>query len=167
MITPIGNLCAAIVGAWGTYELDAAFKAYWAAADRTKFTPLNDHEAEGAHPHPYCVFDVSKPTINARSSAAGLGSGNRHIEDVPVEFTVYARDIAGGSSAKEVAENLAGQIMAIYGGHPVTAPRIDGYSMTYGGVLIFRYDANYGMKVDINNYKWIINYLARIDVPVA
>lgn len=164
----IGNadLCKAIVAAWGTYALDAQFQTYWDASLRDKFPALNDAEAEASHPHPYCVFTVDKPNVNARMSY-GSTIGGRHIRDVPVEFTIYARDPGGAESAKVIAAKMAEEIMKVFGGHPTTANRIDGYSLDNGNILIFQFDADYGMRIDIENYSWHVNYLARLDVPVA
>lgn len=164
----IGNadLWKAIAAAWGTYELDAPFKAYWTAAQRTQFPALNDTEAEAAAPHPYCVLEIDKSRVDSRSSAASGSSGTRHIRDVPVDFTVYAKQ-ASGSSAKAIAAALVEEITKVFGGHPTVAARIDGYSMDNGNILIFQFDTDYGIRIDIENYEWHVSYNARLDVPVA
>lgn len=163
----IGNaaLYKAIATAWAAYELDAPFRAYWTSSLVSQFPVLNDKQAEGDHPHPYCVLEIDKPRINSRSSASS-GTGTRHIRDVPIEFVVYAKQVSS-TSAKAIAAAMAEEIIKVFGGHPTTEARIDDYALDHGHVLIFQFDSEFDARIDIENHEWRVSYNARLDLPIA
>ena len=160
------DLLKAINTAWDASTLDATFKALWAASvTDSEWVVLEDQEAMAEHPFPYVVFEQTEGTTTDRMS--GGASAIREIRDVPVSFRVHAREISGDSrTAKEIAAYLAEEIMKVFGGHPSTA--VTGtMTLTNGNHLITQYQTDYGVRTSDSEYQWTLNYLFRLDVPVA
>lgn len=159
------DLWKAINVAWDASSLDASFKAYWDDPTETEFPVLHETEAEGKQPFPYCVMTVENGTVQTRmSQEAGV---KRHIRAYPVEFHVHAREIAtetGG--AKEVAADLAEEIMKVFGGHPSQSPT-GTLTLDNGAHLLTQYESEFSVREDNDRYKWIMNYLVYVDIPVA
>lgn len=154
----------ALVAVWDT-SLDFEFKRYWSVADRDEFLALNDGEGAPEQPFPYCIFEVTGGDTNARMT--GHDKDERHeIHDVPVMFRIYARTHdAGGDTAKDIAAHLAEQITVYYGGHPTRKPKT--MTLDQGTVLLMQYDTDFGVRQGEEEHMWQVNYMARLDVPMA
>ncbi len=161
------DLHKAINTVWDDESLDSQFTALWpSSVDADEFQVLNDTEAGPAQPMPYCVFEVAPGEIVERMS--GHGNTKRVIRDVEVEFRVHARKISGDDrTAKEIAADLAEEVMKVYGGHPdpdntPVVPTLDN-----GNFLIAQYQSDFGIRTGDNEHMWTVQYLCRLDVPVA
>jgi hypothetical protein len=154
-----------IAVAWNAANLDAPFTAYWSIPNRLTFTVLNDHMAEGAQPFPYCVLRVEEGKTETRMTS-GTHNVKREIRRLPVRFTVHARDMASGKSAKLIAAELAAEITKVFGGHPTEPPRIDGRAMDNGHVLIAQYQGETAVREGTEVYGWVVRYFMTLDVPV-
>ena len=153
----------AVASLWESSGLNTLFQSYWAVADRSLCTSLNDKEAAPNTPYPYTIFGARQPNIRTRMS----GDGNRkkqHINDHPWTFEVFAGP-AGTKSAKEMAAELAEEIMKVFGGHPVTEPQ--DLTLDHGSVLIVQFQNDWGERQDDDVHKWTVEYNIRTDVPVA
>lgn len=162
----IGNadICKAIVSLWVLGSLDSVFNTYWSVANRTEFPVLNHQQAESSQPFPYCVFDVDKGHPIGRMS--GSGNTNQELRDIPCKFVVHAKNV-NGVSAMTIASNLAAAIMAIFGGHPTIKAIADNYALNNGGILIFQFQGDFGIREDIENYAWSVDYTVKADIPIA
>ena len=155
----------AVVSVWNTYGLEWEFKKNWVASDRTEFPALHDGAAGPSQPFPYTVFEQSLGTVVTRM--VGHDTTEKHeIHDVEWAFRVYTRQIAGvGKSAKRIAIDLAEHVTMRYGGHPTAKPK--SLSMDQGDVLLVQYVNDFGVRLGDEEHMWQINYLCRLDVPVA
>jgi len=54
----------------------------------------------------------------------------------------------------------------VFGGHPTVAAT-GAIILTNGKHLITQYQNDFGIRIDDNEYQWVVEYLFRIDVPVA
>lgn len=159
------DIFKAVVAVWTANNLNTQFNSYWEASKRTELPVLNETDAEAGHPFPYCVFSLMPPKTKEQHTGTD-GQTIRQLRQVMCQFTVQTRDNGGASSQKEIAAALAAKIMEIFGGHPTVLPKFDGYAMDYGSILSCRYQADYGVKTDIDNYSWVVQYLLTTDVPV-
>lgn len=148
---------------WSSSGLNTLFQAYWAEADRSLYTSLNDGEAAPKTPFPFAVFTARAPNIVARMS--GEDSSKQYINDQPWMFEVYAGP-NGSSSAKEIAATVAEEIIKVFGGHPTQAPAAFP-ALDNGSVLIVQYQNDWGEREDDDVHKWTVEYNIRTDVPVA
>lgn len=159
------DLHGALNAVWDASSLDAAFRALWDAAVVVgEFPVLHDGEASSEQPFPYCVYELSPGvTTDRMSDEAGL---IREIRDVPGVFRVHARAIDGDArTAKQIASELAENVMEQFGGHPSVAAQT--VTLDSGRYLITQYQNDYGIKTGDNEYSWSIAYNFRIDVPVS
>lgn len=157
------DLHAAIHAAWDAADLDNEFQGYWPAADQAEFAALYDTEAAPNQPFPYCVYSQGEGNTTARMSGVGP-TGRYEIRDVPWQFKIYARQTTT-TAGKDVAAALAGAVLAAFGGHPTIAP--DPPVLANGEALIAQYQGDFGMPVGDDEYMWTINYIFRLDAPVA
>lgn len=159
------TLHKAVVKVWDDTGMEDIFNRNWVLADRTEFPALHDGEATPAQPWPYCIFEQPPGLTTVRMS--GHDATERHeIHDVPWEFKVYARQIVGvGKSAKQIASDLAEQITRRYGGHPTERPKQ--LVMDQGNVLFVQYSNDFGVRMGEDEHMWQVNYLCRLDVPMA
>ncbi len=150
---------------WDASTLDASFKALWDAdVDTTEFPVLHDQEATPEQPFPYCVYEISSSSTTDRMS--GVGSTIREIRDVSWVFHIHAREVDGdGRTAKEIAAELAEEVMKVFGGHPTVAAT--DLSLDNGGFLISTYQNDMGIKTGEDEYQWNVIYIFKVDVPVA
>ena len=154
----------AIVSAWSSSGLDAVFRALWSDPLPTDYVTLNDQEASPGQAFPYCVINQMSSTTTDKMS--GGADKLQEVRDIPVTFNVYTRPIAGDSrSIKELAAYLAEEITKVFGGHPTVAPQAT-LTLDNGSMLPTRYQTDYGIRIDDNEYQWVVSYLMRSDVPV-
>ena len=166
MSTSTADLQKAIVTVWSGSGLDALFQSYLpAGTDSSRFAVLNDQEAAPKQPYPYCVMD--QPTSDTTDKMSAGVNGLRMIRDITIRFNVFARRLDGAaSSAKEVAALLAEEIQKVFGGHPTQSPT-GAIELDNGNHLITDILNDFAIRVDDNEYQWVLEYRFRIDVPVA
>jgi hypothetical protein len=161
------DLTKAIVQIWNDSDLNNKFQAFWQESKRDQFPVLNDEEAEGDHAFPYCIFNIPEPNTVTRSTAPDNRRKIREIRRGPLNFKIETKDPFAEKSAKEIAADLAAEIMRIYGGHPEQANALDGYSLDHGHILLCQYQTDFGVRSDLENWTWEIRYMVTTDVPVA
>lgn len=154
----------AVVAAWSSSSLDAVFRALWDNPTSTDYITLSDQEASPGQAFPYCVINQMSPTTIVKMS--GGADKLREVRDIPVTFNVYARPVTSDSrSIKEIAAYLAEEIMKAFGGHPTVAPQAI-LTLDNGSMLPAKYQTDYGIRIDDNEYQWVVSYLLQSDVPV-
>lgn len=165
----IGNadITKAIVALWHASGLDTEFNQYWAAGLRNQLPVLHDQEAVGDQPFPYCVFSIPQNSVGQRMAGAQNENGIREIRNVPLSFRVYTASNNGEVDPKERAATLIDAVMAVFGGHPTTANRVDGLALDHGNILLSQYQIDYAVMEDQENYQWLVQYNLVADVPVA
>ena len=165
MITTAG-LHKAIVGVWDAHGLEAVFNQYWSVVNRQEFSAFHEQEAGPSQPWPYAIFTAEPGDIITRMAGNSEHDGGYLTKDVQFSFQVFARTFSGsGKSAKVIAAELITEIMARYGGHPTAAPQ--DMTMDYGEVLLVQYQTDFPTREGDDEYSWTVNYMARLDVPVA
>lgn len=144
-------------------HLHSLFQAFWGSD--TEHESLEDDEAEPGHPHPYCVYELrSQSTISRMTSAAS--TGRREIRNVPLAFKIHSKQLSSSSlSSKQLAADLAAEVMGIYGGHPTVVPKT--LTLDNGCVLQLQYQNDFGLKTGDTEHVWQIDYIVTADVPVA
>jgi hypothetical protein len=164
-MTAVGqaDIHKAVAALWASSGLNTAFQAFWSVADRSLHLSLNDGEASPACPFPYCVFSARMPNVLARMSPTTLSTANRQIHEHPWTFDVYAK-AQSTKSAKEMAADMAAEILKVFGGHPTTEP--DDLTLDNGWVLISQYQGDWGERQSDEVHKWTVEYNIRADVPV-
>lgn len=165
-ISASADFHAALVSLWDSSGLDAEFTDLWAVADRTNFMELNDGEAAPGTPSPYCVFEILTGTTTGRDSGHSTSEKHEH-RNVPFQFRVHTLPIVGGRTAKRLAADLIDEIMQIYGGHPTVAPTAMSLGANQGGVANVQYQTDYGIRTGDSEHQWNLDYLAKLDVPLA
>jgi len=163
MTVATADLHKAINTAWDASGLNALFQAYWTAAEMARFVVLNDQEAAAGQPYPYCVVGQSS-SVNISRMSGGVNT-LRVVRDVTLRFDIYAGQETG-KTAKEVAAELGEELIKVFGGHPTVAAT-GAIILTNGKHLITQYQNDFGIRIDDNEYQWVVEYLFRIDVPVA
>ena len=157
------DLNKAIATLWNSSSLDSLFTEYWRGVrDTDDFLVLNDAEAAPGSPLPYVVFTVSSPSVQTRMS--GVARGKFHIRDTSLTFDIYAEQASNPNSAKEIAAELAEEVMKVFGGHPTVEPQE--MELDNGHVLNVQYQQDYGERQGDTAYHWIIEYTIKVDVPV-
>jgi len=164
MTVATADLLKAVNTIWDASALDAVFQALWdAGVVVAEFPVLHDVLAGGEQPFPYCVFEVTEGTTTDRMSK-GVNDV-WETRDVPINFRVHARDVDGDArSSKEIAADLAEEIMKVFGGHPTQSP--DTPSLDNGNFLIATYQNDFAVREDEDHYVWTIGYNCRLDIPV-
>ena len=115
---------------------------------------------------PYCVMDQPSSDTTDRMTGAAAAE-KREVRDVTFAFRVFARQVDGDvRSAKAIAAYLSEEMTKVFGGHPTAAPT-GAFTLDSGGVLLIRFDNDYGVRVGDTEHLWVTNYLARLDVPTA
>ena len=154
----------AIISLWSSSGLDATFEALWPSGTETsQFQTIHEQEASPGHPWPYAVFDQMSVSVADRMSS---GSNRKEIRDTTFALNVYAREITGDSrSAKAIAATLAEEVMKYFGGHPTESP--SDLTLDSGAHLITQYMDDYGDRIGDEEYRWMIVYSIKTDVPVA
>ena len=151
-----------LVALWNSSGLNALFQAFWTATQILANPVLHDTEASPGQAFPYCVYNVTTPTTISRDS--GHDSIEKHeIRDTPIEFRIHAQS-SGGLSAKRIAADMANEVIKIFGGHPSVSPTA--MTLTDGGVMLNQYQNDFGLRTEDDNHLWMINYLAKLDVPM-
>jgi len=155
------DLHKAVAALWVSSGLGASFESHWSSTD--DHITLNDTEAAPGTPFPYAIYDSPEPNIVARMVGHST-SEKHHIKDAEISFRVFAQQTAD-KSAKELASELAGEIMAAFGGHPTTSPTA--LTLDNGVVLINQYQSDFGIRVDDEVHMWTVKYIFKLDIPVA
>jgi len=163
MSVATADVQTAVNAAWAAAGLDAHFTAYWTAAEIANNAVLSEREAAPGQPFPYCVMETDAPRTLQRMS---WSSGKREFREVGVTFNIHAKLESGsGLSAKQLAAQLAEELMKVFGGHPTHAPA--DLTLANGGVLLTQYQSDWPQPTELYHYQWIVKYLVRVDVPVA
>ena len=159
------DLLKAMNTVWDASSLDAAFQALWdSGITASEFEVLHDVEAGPSQPFPYCVFEQLEGTTTDRMTGRGLLLNE--IRDVPINFTIHAREISGDDrTAKKIAADLAEAVIKVFGGHPTEVPTP--LVLDNGGFLLAEYQNDMGIRTGDDEYSWLVSYLMRTDVPVA
>lgn len=165
MTVGAGDLHKAINIVWDASDLNAAFTDLWeSVVTVSDFVVLNDLEGGPSQPFPFCVYEQLGLNVVSRSS--GGTSALRQIHDIPWSFHVHARKRDGDSrTAKEIALTLAEEIMKVFGGHPTVTPT--GLTLDNGNFLIASFQDDFGFRNGEDEWQWNVNYIFRVDVPVA
>ena len=153
---------------WDASTLNASFLALRdASVVDADFPVLNDQEATPAQPFPYCVYEQSSSSTTDRMS--GAGSTIREIRDVSWNFHIHAREVDGDArTAKEIAADLAEEVMKVFGGHPTVAATDLSPSLDNSGFLISEYQTDFGVRSgEDDEYRWDVQYILKVDVPLA
>lgn len=160
------DILKAINTAWDASTLDATFQALWdSGVTASQYEVLNDQEAPPAQPFPYVVMNQTSQNTTGRMS--GGASALREIRDLSVTFNVHARAVSGDSrTAKEIAAAMAEEVLKVFGGHPTASPT-GTLKLDNGNHLITQYQSDFGVRTGDDEYQWVINYVMRVDVPVA
>lgn len=174
----IGNadLHAAIIQLWdSTPGLDGNFTSLWPDGfTHSEYVALHDEVASPGQPFPYCVMEeLSKGGTNTVERMRGRTNNElREIREIPVRFSVHAKVVEGDSrTAKKISADLAAIVMARFGGHPTTRPLWSSNPLlnhlSNGNLLPVQYQTDFGTRTGEEEYQWSIDYLFRLDVPVA
>lgn len=153
----------AVATLWESSGLNTTFQSYWDVADRSLHVSLNDGEASPACPAPYCVFSARMPNVSSRMSPTTTTTANRALIDHPWTFEIHAKQTAL-KSAKEMASDMAAEVIKVFGGHPTEEPQE--LALDNGWVLNCQYQGDWGEREGDTNHKWTIEYNIRADVPV-
>lgn len=163
MAVTTADLDKAINAVWDAQSLDTLFTVYWSSGQIDDFIVLHDQEAQARTPLPYCVYVIGTGSTTTRMT--GHDKNERHeIRDIPVSFRVHAKQ-SGGNTAKSIAADLIEEIMKVFGGHPSSTP--ESLTLDNGIVLISQYQSDFGINTGDEEHQWSLNYLFRVDVPVA
>jgi len=158
------DILSAIQSIWNSSGISSQFTAYWSAANIAEYVVLCGDQAEGAHPFPYCVFEMQESKVVSRMTTGT--STKREIRHTSCKFTVYARDVGDADSPKEIAANLILEITKVFGGHHTEANQIDGHAMSNGHILKSQYQNDLAIMEDVEVYKWVVRYSIESDVVV-
>ena len=163
MTVGTADLHKAINTVWNDNDLDDFFTEDWAVGQSTSYPVLNDQKASPGNPFPYCVLDQTTSRIVTRMSDDS--GSKRYTISTDVTFKVHAKVITGDArSAKQIASDLAAEIMKIYGGHPTVQPQ--SLELDNGTVPNVQFDRDYGIRTGDDEYQWNIHYRFLTDVPV-
>jgi hypothetical protein len=168
MTIAAADLDKAIVAAWDAGGLNAVHTQYWSSDDAAAYPVLHDMEATPGQPFPYTVFEHSPGDITDRMSGHSL-TEKHAINDVPVSFRIHADQLPAGNqtkTAKELAAEVAEEIMKVYGGHPTVSPT-GVIELDNGSHLITQYQTDYGVRTEDEVFMWVVSYIFRLDVPIA
>ncbi len=165
MSVSTADVYEAINATWNAAELDVKFRALWpASVDGSRFPVLNDGEAGGNQPFPYCVLEVGKLRRVVRMSNTGISKWE--VREVPVTFHVHADAVVGDSrSSKQIAAYLVEEVMKVFGGHPTDRP--EDLSLANGNFLEMDYESDFCVRTELYKYQWSVSYIIVVDVPVA
>jgi len=154
----------AIMTVWNDSGLDTTFKALWPSGTETsQFYTLHDQEASPGHPWPYAVFDQMAVSVVNRMSD---DSNRKEVRDTTFAINVYAREVVGDSrTAKAIAATLVEEVMKFFGGHPTESP--SDLVLENGNYLITQYLNDFGDRIGDEEYRWMVVYSIRTDIPVA
>lgn len=163
------DLHTAIAAAWTSAGLDAVFQALQpAGTDADRWPILNDAEAapgQGSVP-PYCVVEFERPRrLSGMTSVQGSSGEHREVREHVLRFHIHAA-AASGKSAKQVASELAAEVVEVFGGHPSVSPSA-APSLANGNVLALRCEADWGVRTEEDRWQWVVEYSVKVDVPVT
>lgn len=159
------DIHTAINTVWDNSGLDWEFKKLWDADERDDDEALCEMEAAPENPSPYTEYSVEAPDTSSRMSADS-GEGRREIQDAAIQFIIHVQKRSNDSrTAKDTAIHLANFIIQKFGGHPTVKPQK--LVLATGAALILQKQSDYGVREGDEEYSWVINYIARCDVPVA
>ena len=158
----LADISSAVCRLWDGANLDDVFTAFWDADNVGAFPVLNEQQATPSSPFPYMIFEINTGRVITRMS--GAGRTKYAIQEYPFEFRIHARYTSNDTrSPKEIAAYLAGEVMAVYGGHPTIEPQE--MLLDTGSVVLVQHVSDFGARTGENEYQWKLNYLAKIDVP--
>ena len=156
----------AIVEVWDERGLNTTFTDLWIDQDDVDVFPvLHDKEAQPGQPFPYCVFSQEKADTLARMTNGQDHRKKWEIRNTPFEFHIYASTVDGDArSAKEIAADLAAEVMDVFGGGPDDPPAE--VSLDNGTHLQTQYQHDIGVRLGDNEHEWIVAYKFMTNVPV-
>lgn len=158
------GLLKAVHSFWSSH-LDGKFKKFWTEQSRTRFRSLNEGTALPDCPHPLCILTIDPPVIDGRTSG-DVSDINTEFRDYGVTFTVHAKEMQGSNKdSKELAWELASQIMAVLGGHPSEKPKK--LSLDVGEITIVEYSRDFGEQTGDHEYQWSVVYSIKTETPFA
>lgn len=159
------DLHEAINKIWDESGLDTEFKNLWKrdVRDSQEFPTLHDQQAGPDQPFPYCVYEIRAGVTVSRMTSSSK-TGRREIRDNIALFRIHAKE-QDKTSAKKIASDLLDSVLQVYGGHPTVSPR--SLDLNYGNFLLAQYQNDYGIRTGAEEYQWILEYVMRLDVPVA
>jgi len=149
---------------WQASGLNTIFQAYWTTEEKTQYPVLHDAEAAAGQPWPYCVAHVGEGRVISRMTGEGV---NRHeVREYTWGLHIFAREFdSNAKSAKQIALELANEVMKIFGGHPTVAPTA--ITIGTGNFLQAQYQRDFGTRLGDSQHQWTIDYNFTVDVPVA
>ena len=164
---------AAVVDRWNSSGLNETFRDLWRSTESPgielpmEYPVISDQEAPASQPFPYCVLQPSGVFIQARMSGnTNDGNKRREIRDVTVIFNIHARSVSEDDrTPKEIASFLAEEVMSVFDGHPTIGP--EHLALANGQHLLTQYQTDFGVYTGEDEYQWVLDYLIRVDVPVA
>jgi hypothetical protein len=155
----------AIVRLWNANELTNKFWAYWTNAEKSgRHRVLNSEEARPKNPRPFCVFETTDLTTTERASPKTFETAGREIRSLDLTFNIHAAD-KNGVAAKQIAGNLAEEIMKIFGGHPTVSPEC--IAPTNCDLLRQRLEQDTSVRMGEQEYQHVLRYFIQVDCPVA
>ena len=149
---------------WDTSGLDWSFKKYWSVSEREQFLSLDESQAMAGTPMPYCVYSQASQETIARMTKVASATGRQEFHQSLFQFHIFA-NTNGTKTAKDIAGELAEEILKHFGGHPTEQPKE--LVLDVGSVINVQYQSDYGLKLDSNVYQWNVMYLIQTDVPMA
>lgn len=165
-----GDLMQAISTAWTDQGLDTLFKSLWSASERDDYASLNFFQAGPNTPIPYGILEIGETTTQDRMS--GTSSDLRDIRrtDFVLSANVINRQATLGTghsdprTQKEIAADMAEEIMKVYGGHDEQSPV--GLTLATGCFIDNFYQRDFGIQMG-DRYTWRVEYRVLLDVPVV
>lgn len=148
------SVAAGVKARWDDAGLSTLFKSEWPDPTTTQYLAFNDGEARPAkdgtnHPRPYCIVEQGEP-IRVEGSSGTTSTTKREIQDVPLQFTVYA-------TTKTKAKQFASQIANAFDTARLTLDDDDGHVDTLR-------DPDFSVREDDKTWAWVLQYRIRIDV---
>ena len=161
------DLHKAINTVWDASTLNATFRLLWNTTTHpaASYPVLHDSEASPNQPFPYCIFDQMSVDISSRMSGEGA-AGRQEIHNLMFQFRIHAKSVSGDDrDAKQIAYDMAEEVVKVFGGHPTTAPTA--ITMDTNKHVITQLLSDVGERTGDEEYRVDLDYLFRIDVPMA
>lgn len=158
------DLDKAINAVWDDHGLDWAFKKYWVEEKRIQYLSLDETEAMAGTPMPYCVYSLTDRSVVSRMTKPTDADGRQEIHNSQLAFNIFAR-VIDNKSAKDIAAELAEEILKRYGGHPVDTPQ--NLVLETGKIISVAYQTDFGSRQDDHAHMWTVRYMIKTDEPMA
>lgn len=156
------DLNKAVAALWLVSGLDELIKSYWSVASASLYPTLSEAEAAPGTPMPFATFAAAQPSVDTRMSAAGRRK--QHIRSQTWTFDLYTTQ-TDDKSAKEVAAEIADEILQVFGGHPSETPSAMDMELDNGQVLNVQYQSDHYERQGDTAYLWQVSYSIKTDVP--